>query len=136
MKEKEEVEFHRKMKTFEGKYEIKTNWGKISLSFEAIPRFAGGKGRPDELLLLRAEFALLGTIAKAAVPILIELEKTGFSDARVDLEEYCKRSISGEEISYLEVPMIIVGGAYKELAPQERQVVATFNLTEVPKRIV
>lgn len=136
MREKEETEFHRKMKALEGEHEIKTKWGKINLQLEAIPRFAGGRGRPDEILLVKTELSFIGATAKAVVPVLIELAETGFNDAKVDLEEYCNRSVSGNELSYLEVPMIIIGNAYKELAPREKQVVAKFNLIEVPKRII
>ncbi|MCL0082011.1 hypothetical protein M1N89_02180 [Dehalococcoidia bacterium] len=55
---------------------------------------------------------------KLSVPVLIEVAtKGGWSgDAKVDLEKFCERTISGEQQSYLEIPMIVVGGdSYKKL---------------------
>jgi len=137
MKEKEEAEFHRKMKKFEGKYPIETNWGKIAITLDAIPNYAGGKGCPDEILTIKIEFAILGTDIHLSVPVLIELEKAGYTAAAEDLNKFCKRSISGEQKSYLEIPMIIVGGdKYRKLNSQMRQLSARINITQVPKRIV
>ena len=42
MKESEEMELHRKMQEIEGKYEVKTDWGKILITLDAIPNYAGG----------------------------------------------------------------------------------------------
>jgi len=137
MRERDEMEFHRKLKVVEGAYEAKTNWGKITVTLEAIPNYAGGKGRPDELLAIEVKFAILGTDIKLSIPVLIELGKTGFSDAVVDLNEFCERSISGEQKSHIEIPMIVIGGdSYKKSGPHERQLTARFILTQVPKRMV
>jgi hypothetical protein len=137
MRERDEMEFHRNLKVVEGTYEAKANWGKITVTLEAIPNYAGGKGRPDELLAIEVKFAILGTDIKLSIPVLIELGKTGFSDAMVDLNEFCERSMSGEQKSHIEIPMIVVGGdSYKKMGPQERQLIARFNLTQVPKRMV
>lgn len=137
MKEKEEVEFHRKMKKFEGKYPIKTDWGKVVMTLDAIPNYAGGKGCPDEILTIKIELAILGTDVKLSVPVLIELEKVGYTGAKEDLNKFCERSISGEQKSYLEIPMVIIGGdKYKKLKSQTRQLSARVNITQVPKRVV
>ena len=137
MKEKEEVEFHRKMKKFEGKYPIETDWGKVAITLDAIPNYAGGKGCPDEILTIKIELAILGIDVKLSVPVLIELEKVGYTGAEEDLNKFCERSISGEQKSYLEIPMIVVGGdSYKKLKSQKRQLSARINMTQVPKRIV
>jgi len=137
MRERDEMELHRKMKKIEGEYEAKTNWGKIAITIKAIPSYAGGKGRPDEILTIEVKFAMLGTDIKLSMPVLIELAKTGYSDAVVDLSEFCKRSISGEQKSRLEIPMIIIGGdRYKKLKHQERQLTARFVLKQVPKRMI
>lgn len=137
MKEKEEFEFHRKMKKFEGEYLVKTDWGKIVVTLETIPNYAGGKGCPDEILVLKIEFGILGTNVQLSVPILIELEKIGYAGAEEDLNKFCKRSISGEQKSYLEIPMIIVGGNdCIKLKSQQKQLSAQVNITQVPKRIV
>lgn len=137
MSERNEMDFHRKLKVVEGKYEAKTDWGKITITLEAIPNYAGGKGRPDEILVVGVEFAILGTDVKSSIPVLIELEKAGFNDAVIDLNEFCDRSTSGEQSSHLEIPMIVIGGdSYKKLPSQERKLTAHFSLTQVPKRMV
>jgi len=137
MKESEEMELHRKMQEIEGKYEVKTDWGKIVITLDAIPNYAGGKGCPDEILTVKVEFAILGTDIELSTPVLIEVEKAGYGDAIVDLDKFCGRSISGEQKSYLEIPMIVVGGDnYKKLKSKEKQLTARFNITQVPKRII
>lgn len=137
MKESEEMELHRKMQEIEGKYEVKTDWGKILITLDAIPNYAGGKGCPDEILTVKVEFAILGTDIELSTPVLIEVEKAGYGDAIVDLDKFCGRSISGEQKSYLEIPMIVVGGDnYKKLKSKEKQLTARFNITQVPKRII
>lgn len=137
MREKDEMELHRKMQEIEGKYEAKTDWGKIVITLDAIPNYAGGKGCPDEILAVKVEFAMLGTDVELSIPVLIEAEKAGYSDAMVDLNKFCERSISGEQKSYLEIPMIVVGGDnYKKLKSLHRQLVARFSMTQVPKRVI
>lgn len=137
MKERDEMELYRKLKVIEGTYETKTEWGKITVTLGAIPSYAGGKGRPDELLAIEVKFAYFGTDIKLSVPVLIESGKAGFSDAVVDLNEFCERSISGEQKSHIEIPMIVIGGdRFKKSGPHERQLTARFVLTQVPKRMV
>lgn len=137
MKESEEMELHRKMQEIEGKYEVKTDWGKILITLDAIPNYAGGKGCPDEILTVKVEFAILGTDIELSTPVLIEVEKAGYGNAIVDLDKFCGRSIPGEQKSYLEIPMIVVGGDnYKKLKSKEKQLTARFNITQVPKRII
>jgi hypothetical protein len=137
MKEIEEREFHRKMEEIVGNYEIKTDWGKIVITLDAIPNYAGGKGCPDEILVVKVKFAILGTDVELSSPLLIELEKSGYSGAEEDLKKFCKRCISGEQKSYLEIPMIIVGGnEYKKLKSQDRQLSVRVNIMQVPKRLM
>jgi len=138
MKDKEEAELHRKIKKFESKYPpIRTDWGKITITLDAIPNYAGGKGCPDEILAIGIELSILGTDARLSVPVLIELEKVGYSGAGKDLDKFCQRSICGEQKSYLEIPMIVLGGdKYKKLKSQNRQLSARVNITQVPKRVV
>lgn len=135
MKEREEAEFHRKMKKIEGKYS--TESGKITVTLKAIPNYAGGKGCPDEILIIKVELAILGTDVQLSAPVLIELEKVGYTGAKEDLDKFCERSISGEQKSYLDIPMIIIGGdKYKKLKSQNRQLLTKVNITQVPKRII
>jgi|GEM_PF-3161684 len=137
MKESEEMKLHRKMQKIEGKYEVKTDWGKIVMTLEAIPNYAGGKGCPDEILSVKIEIDYLGTIIRLLAPVLIEEGKAGYSDAIADLDKFCKRSLSGEQKSYLGIPMIAIGGDnYRKLKGIEKQLTARFDMTQVPKRVI
>lgn len=137
MRERDEMELHRKMKMIEGEYKARTSWGKIYIDLKAIPNYAGGKGCPDEILAVTVKFAILGTDVGLVAPVLIEMEKAGYSGAAEDLNKFCERSISGEQKSYLEIPMIIVEGKdYKKLRGQDRRLQAHFNLVQIPKRMV
>ena len=139
MKETKEMELHRKMQEIEGKYDAITDWGKgkIVITLDAIPNYAGGKGCPDEILTVKVKLAILGTDVLLSVPVLIELEKVGYAGAEEDLNKFCERSISGEQKSYLEIPMIVVGGnRCKKIKSQKRQLSARVNITQVPKRVV
>lgn len=137
MKERDEMELHRKMKMIEGQYEAKTDWGKIAITLNAVPNYAGGKGCPDEILSVKVKFAILGTDVELVAPVLIEMEKAGYSDAVADLNKFCERSISGEQKGYLQIPMIVVGGAkYKKQRSLQRQLAARFSPVQVPKRMV
>lgn len=137
MKESEEMEIHRKMQEIEGKYAAKTDWGEIVMTLDAIPNYAGGKGCPDEILAIKVDFAILGTTIELSAPVLIEAERAGYCDAIIDLDKFCGRSISGEQNSYLEIPMIVVGGDnYKKLKSQKRELTARFNMMQVPKRMI
>lgn len=139
MKDDDEMEIHRKISQIAGKYELETNWGegKIVVTLDAIPNYAGGKGCPDEILGVTVSFALFGTDIRVSVPVLIEGEKAGYGSALEDLHKFCARSVSGEQNSYLEIPMIVVGGqSYRKLKSSNRQVNARFVMTQVPKRII
>jgi len=135
--EKEEAKFHRKLKEIEGKWPAKTKWGNIDIILEAIPNYAGGKGCPDEILVVKVKIPILGTDVELSTPVLIELEKIGYSGAEKDLNKFCERSISGEQKSYLEIPMIVIGGdSYKKVKSEKKELSARFNITQVPKRMV
>lgn len=137
MKEREEAELHRKMKEIEGTYKVNTDWSKIVITLYAIPNYAGGKGCPDEILAVKVKFAILGTDVELSCPVLIELEKVGYSGAEEDIRKFCERSIAGEQKSYLEIPIIVVGGdSYKRLKSQSIQLGARVNITQVPKRLL
>lgn len=139
MKDNDEMEIHRKLQQIAGKYESETAWGngKIIITLDAIPNYAGGKGCPDEILNVTASFALFGTDIRLSAPVLIEGEKAGYGSAVEDLHKFCERSVSGEQKSYLEIPMIVVGGqSYKKLKSSNRQVNARFNMTQIPKRVI
>jgi len=136
MREEDEKELHKKIQKVEGRYEVKTDWGEMIVTLRAVPNYAGGKGCPDEILTLAVVLPVLGTHVELAAPILIEAEKAGHSAALADLEKFCDRSVSGEQRSYLNIPMIVVGGQdYRKPKPVERQLKARFNITQVPREI-
>ncbi len=134
---KDEAKFHRKMKEIEGKWQVKTEWGSIEIALEAIPNYAGGKGCPDEILVVKIKIPILGTDIELSIPILIELEKVGYPGAKEDLNKFCARSISGDQKSYLEIPMIVIGGDnYRKVGSEKKELSARVNIVQVPKRIV
>ncbi len=136
MVEREEDKLHMKMKKLEGEWQVNTEWGKMNITLEAIPNYAGGKGCPDELLIVKINFSMLGINVKLSAPILIELEKSGYSGAKEDLEKFCKRSLSKEQISYLEIPMIVISNDYKRIRVKEKELMARFNMIQIPARIL
>lgn len=137
MNDSDEIAIHKNVQRIEGKSELKADWGNITVVLDAIPNYAGGKGCPDEIVSVTVKFAILGADVELSVPILIEGEKSGYSNAAIDLQKFCERSISGEQKSYLEIPMIIIGGEnYRKLRPVEKQVKARFSMTQIPRRMI
>lgn len=137
MRESEEMALHKKMQKIESEYEVKTESGKIVMTLDAVPNYAGGKGCPDEIITVKVRFPLLSTNIQLSIPILIEIEKAGYSAAMVDLDKFCERSILGEQKTYLEIPMIVIGGdSYRKLKSIERQLAARFSTTQVPKKSI
>jgi hypothetical protein len=133
----EEAELHKRLQKIEGSHSVKTDWGEIIITLDAIPNYAGGKGCPDEIAAVKVRFALWGADVQLSIPILIEEEKAGYSAAVADLDKFCERSLSGEQKTYLEIPMIVIGGdSYRKLKSAERQLTARFNTTQVPKRTI
>jgi hypothetical protein len=137
MRDADENMIHKKAKELEGSYELKTNWGSITIKFDAIPNWAGGKGCPDEVLCLKIGFPAFGTHIELTAPILIEGEKAGSNSAKEDVEKFCNRSITGEQKSYLKIPVIVVGGRRLKKVPTSTKILqAQFNTTQVPRIIV
>ena len=137
MRDSDESMIHRKAKALEGTYEARASWGSVVVRLEAVPNYAGGKGCPDEILCVKLEFAAFGTSVELSAPILIEGEKAGSSAAKLDVEKFCSRSVSGVQKSYLKIPVIVVGGSsFKKLRPTSKVLLAQFNTTQVPRRIV
>lgn len=137
MRESDESLIHRKAKEIEGTYSISTTWGEMVVKLEAIPNYAGGKGCPDEIMCIRVEFPAFGTNVTLTTPVLIEGEKSGSNAAKLDLRKFCERSITGEQRSYVKIPIIVIGGdRYKRLRPTTKQILVQFNPTQVPKRVI
>jgi len=137
MRDVDELMIHRKAKALEGTYEAHASWGRVVVRLEAVPNYAGGKGCPEEILCLRIELPAFGTLVELSAPIHIEWEKAGSSAAKLDVEKFCHRSLSREQKSYLKIPVIVVGGSsFKKLRPTTKGLLAQFNTTQVPRRIV
>jgi hypothetical protein len=136
MREQEEKALHKKLQPICGEYVCNGEFG-ISITLDAIPNFAGGKGCPDEILTIKTKFSLLGTDIEVMVPVLIELEKAGSNSAMEDLTKYCERSVSGEQSSYIQIPMIVIGGQNQKFVKDDsRTVNAAFSIEQVPTRMI
>lgn len=137
MKENDEILIHRKTKSLEGTYPIATPWGTLVVKLDAVPNYAGGKGCPDEILCVKVEFAAFGADVTVSAPVLIEGEKSGIDGAKLDLKKFCERTVSGEQRSYLKIPVVVVGGAIpKRPKTTTKQLLAQFNTVQVPKRVI
>ena len=137
MKETDESLIHRRAKALEGTYPATAPWGGLVVKLDAVPNYAGGKGCPDEILCVTVEFPAFGAKVAVSVPVLIEGEKAGSDAAKLDLEKFCERSLSGEQRSYLKIPVIVIGGSGpKKLKAVSKQMLAEFSTTQVPKRVV
>lgn len=137
MNQSDEILIHKKAQMLSGTYKADAKWGSIQISLVAIPNYAGGKGCPDEILQLRVEFPAFGTNIILSAPILIEGEKAGISAAGVDVDKFCERSKTGEQNSYLKIPVIVIGGQVnKRIRPTTQAVQARFMTTQVPRRVI
>lgn len=110
-----ESRLHERVERLRGKWEIKTNFGKIVLSIRPYRiGYSTKKGTPDELLIVNVTFPIFGEEASFQMPILIEMEEKGGTPASLeDLEKFVKRMLIGEEediyYKYAETPMFVIG---------------------------
>lgn len=136
MKEKDEIKLSRILNKMQGISEAIFPWGKVRINVEYINYSAGGKGRPDSLLVLRINIPVLGKSVSIQIPILIEAEKAGMSAAIEDLEKFCERSmlgtLEGGGSSFVEIPMLVVTRTPKpRLKRQGLPLRAHFSIQEV-----
>lgn len=132
-----ERELHKAAGKYHGTYILPTHWGGIEVRLTAVPNYAGGEGCPDEIVKIDLKMLILGATIKAAVPVLVELEKAGYPAAKRDLDVYCTRSLSGEQPSYVEIPFLVVGGDNARLLdPASKAVNVRFSCAQVPMRLI
>ena len=108
-------------------WEIKTGWGKIKVNFspERIG-FGTKKGRPDELLIIKLTFNVLGKTLEVQAPVVMECEEGGgIDEALKDLYEGKHRK------DYLKIPMLVLG---KKFDNDEAQIdmKADIKILEIP----
>jgi hypothetical protein len=117
--------------------DIDAGWSNISLDLDAIPNYAGGEGCPDEILTIRLKIPFMGKDIEISVPVLIELEKAGSNAADRDLVKFCERSINDEQNSFLDIPMIVIGGdSNRFIGIEKKPLKARFTINQVPRRMV
>lgn len=135
-----EAKLHEYVEKLRGKWTIKTDWGEIIVNFRPY-RIGYGtrKGTPDELLIVKLSFPLLGEDASLQIPILLEMEeKSGMAASIADLEKFLKRMQAGEEediyYKYTEIPMFAIGkkrkGKIKDVPLR-----AKVKIKEIPKNV-
>lgn len=110
-----EGKLHEYIEKMRGEWNVKTDWGKITLNFRPYRiGYSSKKGTPDELLIVGVSFPLFGEDASLQIPVLLELEEKGGMPASLeDAEKFVKRMLSGEEedlyYKYTETPMFVIG---------------------------
>ncbi len=87
--------------------------------------FGTRRGRPDSVAWFSLQVPVLGVTVRGRYPILIEVARAGFSDARADFECFFGRD-------ELEVPAIVVGGAKRDEAKFSGRVRAVVRAVQVP----
>ena len=98
---------------------------KISLTPEDVHHI----GRPDCILWVEITFRIFDQHLRIKVPMPIEAEKNGISDAMEDLEGFVNKK------KYItEIPMIVVAesGFEKLDEPNTRSIPAKFHIRQVP----
>ncbi len=107
----DEQKLHESVEKYRGEWEIKTEWGYIKVEF--LPKrigFGTKKGTPDEILIAKVVFPILGRTVNIQVPVLLEAETKGGLDAALtDLLKFSERNLKEGENSYVEIPMLVIG---------------------------
>ncbi|MEM4201562.1 MAG: hypothetical protein QXR91_08450, partial [Nitrososphaerales archaeon] len=87
---------------------------------------------PDEIIGVKVSFPLFGEWASLEAPVLLELEKGGMEASLEDLRKFSERSRTGEQESYVKLPMLVVGKQGKNKSVKILLNVGV-DLREVPK---
>jgi hypothetical protein len=132
-----EAKLHDIIENLRGEWEIKTSWGIIKVAFRPLRiHYTSAKGVPDELIIVNMSFSLFGEWPSLQVPILLEVEEKGGIVASLeDLRKFSERSRTGEQESYVKLPMLVIG---KERKSKTEQILLNIevNIKEVPKSIL
>jgi len=92
--------------------------------------FGPKKGRPDTVVWFELGLSMLGANVRAKYPVLIEVGRAGYADARVDFDSFF---VTDE----IEVPAMIAGGAKREEKTLNYQANVKLNVVQLPlNRIV
>lgn len=123
----------RLLERYRGEYKLPAEWGNLKVTMRPIRIGYGSKrGRPDEILEIEIKFPLLTEMISLKVPVLIEDEsKAGVPGAMVDLKEYSKRTLKGEQDSHLKLPFIIVGTG-RSKSTSSKDIKCEFDIHEIP----
>lgn len=87
--------------------------------------FGTQKGRPDTVVWLELQLSMLGVNVRAKYPILVEVGKAGFADARTDFSSFF-------ETDEIEVPAMIAGGKKREEKVLRYQTKIKLNVVQLP----
>jgi hypothetical protein len=133
----DEARLHDIIENRRGEWEIKTSWGTIKVAFRPLRiHYTSAKGVPDELIIAEVSFCLFGEWISLQAPILLEVEEKGGTAASLeDLRKFSERSCTGEQKSYVKLPMLVIG---KERKSRTEQILLNIevNITEVSKSIL
>lgn len=127
----DEQKLHESVEKYRGEWEIKTEWGYIKVEF--LPKrigFGTKKGTPDEILITKVVFPILGKTVNIQVPVLLEAETKGGLDAALtDLLKFSERNLKEGEDSYVEIPMLVIGKEH-HTRRENIQLKCTVNIEE------
>ena len=127
----DEQKLHDSTEKYRGKWKIKTEWGYIKV--ELFPKrigFGTKKGTPDEILITKVIFPILGKTVNIQVPVLLEDEtKGGLDAALIDLFKFSERNLKEGEDSYIEIPMLVIGKGHHKRR-EDIQLKCTVNIDE------
>lgn len=106
----DEAKLHEIVEKIRGVWEIETDWGIIKVAFRPLRiHYKSIKGVPDEIINIEISFPLFGEWISLEAPVLLELEKGGIEASLDDLRKFSERSQTGEQESYVKLPMLIIG---------------------------
>lgn len=119
-----------------GEWDIKTNRGYVKVALRPLRiHYGKTKGTPDEMLVANISFPLLGESVNLQAPILIELESVGgIAGSEDDLRKFSRRTQAGEQESYIELPMLVIGKERKTKSVS-MPINVKINMREVPKSV-
>lgn len=97
---------------------------------EIIPNYKL-KDSPDFVLRIKVKLTLLSQDFKIEIPLPLELEKVGISQALKDLQKFIER----ERFSLI-LPMFVISD--KEIASQEKEekIKVKFKIRQIPYRLI
>jgi len=127
---KEEEIYNIFLRKIKGKSSSTVKDASVTINFR--PEDIHSFDSPDMILWLEVNFKIFGENFTVKVPIPVEAEETGISNAREDLDKFIER-----ERYILELPMIVVGGhGFDYKLVEGKKLPVTFKVREIPERIL